>query len=271
MNTSYDTITLVSDTWLVAGHRVRRPTDPPGQEFSLDLLDISAKDNPKTRLGLSVSQLYKPGGHFAGLHSGEPAFYDPFASEFGSTQAPHSPSSSEVIIMAQIQNYSSETMEPVKEPSAYCVALRLGQLLGFADQCGYIPWDEWKGYTFTSEKVFDKYPYSNFCVSGCSLVDPLELGTNKLTAQICEFDPQGGLHISPSYGDSPADAHSTSLVDINTEAKNRAEEGGGVLSTLPPPRGAMVEFTPEAEDLTGFWTNVTIVEDNLIVVSVCGF
>jgi hypothetical protein len=254
MNTFYDTINIVSDTWLVAGYASPR-VDP---EFALYLIDTSAQPIRETHLELDVPQSYRCGGHFSGLHSGESVAYDRFPVESG-PQHLFLPSSSEVLFTALIKNYDTKT----DGIAAYCITLRLSELLKFAKQGGDIPWKGWEGYTSTSEVVSTNLAFSDFSVSGRRLLGPLEeVEPGKLTTVIHEFDPSDGYPFVVTG--------STSLMDTEVEVRKSEQGGEGEEVMIKPPlRPVKVRLNSRREDLVEVWTNAAIVEDELLTVAVC--
>lgn len=212
-----------------------------------------AKPIQETRFLLDVPPAYMRGGHILGLHSGE--------LESRSEQ-------SKAIITVRIHNRPTK----MRAIATCCVTLYLCDFLELAKQGGEIPWRDWEGYTFTSEKEFDTHVYSDFSVSGSCLVGPLEeVRPNWLEVEIQEFDFRCGSHVFTSDGDSPVGTDSASLVDIEVM---RGEEGDGswevVRKVSPSAQRVTLQFTYEGRDLTGLWTNVAIVGGHLTIVFVCG-
>ena len=250
---------LVNNTCLVAGYA----TDSPLPGFALELIDLSGKPIKQTNLVLNIPPSYSSDGHFCGLHSGETLLYDPSPTKLLS-QHPFSPGSSEVIITAQINSSNVET----KEIAIYCVTLRLCELLELAKQGGDIPWEEWKGHAFPWGKVFAKDIFSDFRVSGWRLVGPLEeVSPDILETEIHEFCPWRGPHVSTSDEASFAGTGPAALTDSEPKEKKEGKRGKNVTNKLSPPNLVTVEFS--AQVMAGFWTNVTVVEDDLIIFTVC--
>ncbi|KAF9651374.1 hypothetical protein BDM02DRAFT_3110812 [Thelephora ganbajun] len=247
-NTYYETLTLFSDTWLVAGYAFRPVDDRLPDNYALHLVDTSTKPVETTRFELSVPS-YGDHGHFAGLHSGESAFYGP-PSEVG-PQPPFLPTSSEAIVTARIQMCDTTT----DEHAAYCVTLRLCELLELAKRGGpYVRWEDWAAYTSIWEKKgLIQHIFSDFCVSGWRLACPLKgVEPGKLTFEIHEFNSCCGPP--------------TSLSNV----KKGKESEGKVASNLRSSKRVkelVFKCTEGLEDLTNLSTNVMITEDNLILVT----
>lgn len=259
-NTFYDVITLVSDTWLVAGYACLPPGSYRGSlspgtqgavqdssndrfpEFALDLINTSVEPIQKTRFRLRVPSRFRSDGHFFGLNSGESVSHDP----------------SRVIITARIHNHD----KAAQGIAVYCITLPLGKLLELANakQGGDIPWEEWGIYASTSERIHTKHVFSDYSASGRRLIGPLEqVGPKDLEIEIHEFHHLWAPLISPSDGNSSADTDSAPLTEM--------VEGEG--DKRPPLKPIIVRFTMEVEDLTELWTILTIRDDDLVVVSVC--
>jgi hypothetical protein len=263
-NTYYETITLFSDTWLVAGYAFLPTDERCPDSYSLHLMDTSADPIKKVRFELSVPS-YGDHGHFAGVHSGESAFYEPSPSEFG-PQPPFLPIPSEAIITARIQMCYTAT----NEHAAYCVTLRLCELMELAKrEETFVPWKDWAPYTSIWEKKgLIQHIFSDFCVSGWRFVCPLkEIGPDELTFEIHEFNSRCGPPASLSNGDLPMDTEPASFVG------SRVKGGKDVSNIRSSERVKELVFKWKEGmgDLTNVSTNVMITEDNLILVSVCGF
>jgi hypothetical protein len=267
-NTYYETLTLFSGTWLVAGYAFRPTDERFPDKYALHLIDTSTTPVKKTRFDLSVP-LYGDHGHFAGLHSGETALYEPPPSESG----PHPPFfsiPSEAIITARIQMCDTTT----DEHAAYCVTLRLRELLELAKRSGgHVSWGNWAPYTSIWEKKgLTQHIFSDFCVSGWRLVCPLkEVGPDKLTFEIHEFNSRcGPPSLLLDQGSAGVDAGLDFFMDTGA---GRRKEGEGVVSNLRSServKELVFKSKEGMEDLTNLSTNVMITEDNLILVTVSG-
>lgn len=263
-NTYYETLTLFCDTWLVAGYAFRPTDERFPDSYALHLIDTSTTLNKETRFELSVPS-YGDHGHFAGLHSGESALYEPPSSEFG-PQPSFVPIPSEAIITARIQMCDNTT----DEHAAYCVTLRLRELLELAersDRC--VQWKDWAPYTsIWEQKGLTQHIFSDFCVSGWRLVCPLKnIGPDTLTFEIHEFNSRCGPFVSIPDGTLSTDTDSTSLMDMGVM---ESEEFEKVTSNLQPServRELVFKRKEGMEDVASLSTNVMITEDNLILVT----
>lgn len=192
MNTSYDTVTLVRDTWLVAGYSCREAGYPRRNrsttDYALFLMDTSAKSIRSTLFQIRPAPHYvENDGYFSGLHSGESALYNRDLLESG----PHplsSPDPPEDIITAVIQHTDTRK----GESSAYCITMRISKLLELGNQGKtWITRGEWEHHTFTSQKVFTEHDSRSFSVSGWRLVWRLQrTGQGACKVEVQEFDPQ---------------------------------------------------------------------------------
>jgi hypothetical protein len=268
-NTYYETLTIFNDTWLVTGYAFRPADDSFPDRYALDLLDTSTPPVLKTRFELSVPS-YGDHGHFAGLHSGESAFYEPPSSD--GPQPPFFPTPSEVILTARIQMCDTTT----DEHAAYCVTLRLCELLELAKRGETsILWEDWAAYTSIWEKKgLIQHIFSDFCVAGWRLACPLkDVEPDKLTFEVHEFNSRRAPPVSLSNGNSSADTDLASPVDTNVKKGKESEET--VVSNLRSSERVKElvfkwkeEWKEGVEDLTNLSTNVMITEDNLILVTV---
>jgi len=224
-------------------------------------MDTVTNPVQKTKFELSVPS-YGDHGHFAGLHSGESAFYEA-PSLNSSPRPPFLPTPSEAIITARIQMCDTTT----EEHASYCVTLRLCELLELAKRGETsVPWEDWAHYTSVWEKKrLIQHIFSDFCVSGWRLACPLkEVGPDKLIFEIHEFNSRRGP--PASLGNSFADADSASM------GANVKDKGGErVVSDLRSSKRVkelVFKRKEGMEDLTNLSTNVMITEDNLILVTV---
>jgi len=249
-NTYYETLTLFSDTWLVAGYAFRPTDDRLPDSYALHLMDTSITPVKKTRLELFVPS-YGDHGHFAGLHSGESALYESPSSDTG-PPPPFLPTPSEAIVTARIQMCDTMT----DEHAAFCVTLRLRELFELAKRGdAYIPWEDWAAYTSVWEKKrLIQHIFSDFCVSGWRLACPLkEVGPDELTFEIHEFNSRCGPPVPLSKGSSSADGSEWAMNELRSS--KRVKE-------------LVFKWKGGKEDLTSLSTNVMITEDNLILVTV---
>ena len=157
------------------------------------------------------------------------------------------------------------------EHAAYCVTLRLCELLELAKQGEtYVPWEDWADYTSIWEKKgLIQHIFSDFCVSGWRLACPLkEVEPDKLTFEIHEFNSRRGSPVSISNRNS-VDIDSASPTGMDMKEGEECEEG--VVSNLRSSnhvRELVFKWKEGLEDLTNLSTNVMITEDNLILVTV---
>ena len=243
MNTYYDTITLISNTLLVAGYAFHSLDMEP--EFALDLIDTSTEPVRKTRLELYVPPSYRSDGHFFGLHSGESALYN----SKPDPQHPFSPFTPEVIITAWVQNHDAET----DGFTVYCVASRVCEFLELAKRGGNIPWEGWKGLTITPGAALT-HTYTYFSVLGLRLEGPLEeINLDEFVTLIHEFDPRCAPLVSSSDEELIAATDSFSLMDAEVEEREmdpggEAEEGD--MGWLPPLGPVSVGLAFSLEDKT---------------------
>jgi len=250
----------------VAGYAFRPADDHLPDHYALHLINMSTKPVQETRFELSVPS-YGDHGHFAGLHSGESAFYEPPPSEIG-PQPPFLPAPSEAIITARIQMCDTTA----NEHAAYCVTLRLCELLELAKRGEtHVPWEDWAAYTSIWEKKgLIQHIFSDFCVSGWRLACPLkEVEPDKLTFEIHEFNSRRGPTVSLSNGNPSTDTDSASPAGANVKEGNKSVEK--VASNLRPSKRVkelVFKWKEGMEDLTDLSTNVMITEDNLILVTV---
>ena len=250
----------------MAGYAFRPTDERLPDSYALHLIDTSTTSNKETRFELSVPS-YGDHGHFAGLHSGESALYEPPSSEFG-PQPSFVPIPSEAIITARIQMCDNTT----DEHAVYCVTLRLRELLELAERSDpVVQWGDWALYTSIWEKKgLTQHIFSDFCVSGWRLVCPLkEIGPGTLTFEIREFNSRCESSVSLSDGALSTDTDSTSLMDVEV---TESEEVVKVVSNLQPServRELVFKRKDGMEDLASLSTNVMITEDNLILVTVC--
>ena len=263
-NTYYETLTLFSGTWLVAGYAFRPTDDRFPDSYALHLIDTSVIPVQKTIFELSIPS-YGDHGHFAGLHSGESALYEPPSSD--DPQPPFLPTPSEAIVTARIQMCDTTT----DEHAAYCVTLRLCELLELTkrgNSC--IPWEDWATYTSIWEKKgLIQHIFSDFCVAGWRLACPLkDVEPDKLTFEVHEFNSRRGPPVSLLDGGSSVDANLASPTGTNVEGK---ESEGKVMSNLRSSKRVkelVFKWKEGVEDPTNLSTNVMITEDNIILVTV---
>ena len=244
-----------------------RPTDERFPDsYALHLIDTSTTSSKETRFELSVPS-YGDHGHFAGLHSGEASLYEPPSSEFG-PQPSFVPIPSEAIITARIQMCDNTT----DEHAAYCVTLRLRELLGLAERSDrFVQWKDWAPYTSIWEKKgLTQHIFSDFCVSGWRLVCPLkEIRPDTLTFEIHEFNSRCGSLVSLLDETLSTNTDSTSFMNIGVMENEEVER---VMSNLRPServRELVFKRKEGMEDFGSLSTNVMITEDNLILVTVC--
>ena len=257
-NTYYETLTLLNNTWLVAGYAFRPTDDRYPDNYALHLMETSTEPIKKTRFELSVPS-YGDHGHFAGLHSGESAIYETPPS----TEPPFLPVPSEAIITARIQMCDTTT----DEHAAYCVTLRLCELLKLAKRGQTrVPWAEWEPYTSIWEKKgLVQHIFSDFCVSGWRLACPLvEVEADKITFEIHEFNSRCGSLVSLSNGNSSPDTDPTSP----TEGDENEKKVVSNFRSSKRVKELVFKHKEGIEDLTSLSTNVMITEDNLILVTV---
>ena len=251
----------------MAGYAFRPADDRLPDSYALHLIDTSTTPVQKTKFELAVPP-YGDHGHFAGLHSGESAFYEPPSSD-ASPRPPFLPAPSEAIITARIQMCDTMT----DEHAAYCVTLRLCELLELgkrSERC--VPWEDWAAYTSTWEKKrLIQHIFSDFCVSGWRLACPLkEVGPDKMTFEIHEFNSRGGPSASLSKTNSSSDTDSVSLAGANVkQGKDGEEKAVNDLRSSKRVKELVFKWKEGMEDLTNLSTNVMITEDNLILVTVC--
>lgn len=243
-----------------------RPTDERFPDnYALHLIDTSTTPVRKTILELSVPQ-YGDHGHFAGLHSGESAFYEPPSPD--GPQAPFLPTPSEAIVTARIQMCDTTT----DEHAAYCVTLRLCELLELAKQGGtFVPWKDWADYTSIWEKKgLIQHIFSDFCVAGWKLACPLkDVKPDTLTFEIHEFNSRRGPPTSLSLEDSSTDTDQTPPTDTTVkETKGGEEKVVSNLRSSKRVRELVFKWKEGVENPTNLSTNVIITEDNLILVTV---
>ena len=229
-------------------------------------MDTSITPVQKTKFELSVPS-YGDHGHFAGLHSGESAFYETPSSN-SSPRPPFLPTPSEAIITARIQMCDTTT----EEHASYCVTLRLCELLELAKRGETsVPWEDWAPYTSVWEKKrLIQHIFSDFCVSGWRLACPLkEVGPDKLIFEIHEFNSRCGPLVSLSNEGSSADPDPASSMSTDMKKEKGSEEK--VVSDLRSSKRVkelVFKRKEGMEDLTNLSTNVMITEDNLILVTV---
>jgi len=249
----------------VAGYAFRPTDDRYPDNYALHLIDTSTVPVRKTVFDISVPP-YGDHGHFAGLHSGESAFYEPPSPD--DPQAPFLPIPSEAIVTARIQMCDTTT----EEHAAYCVTLRLCELLELAKRDDpLVPWEEWAAYTSIWEKKgLIQHIFSDFCVAGWRLVCPLkDVKSDRLTFEVHEFNSRRGSPVTLTNGNSSTDPNSASP----TGAAVREGKGGEevVVSNLRSSkrvRELVFKWKEGLENPTSLSTNVMITEDNLILVTV---
>lgn len=227
-------------------------------------MDTSTTPVQKIRFELSVPS-YGDHGHFAGLHSGESASYGPPSSESG-PQPPFLPIPSEAIITARIQMCYTAT----NEHAAYCVTMRLCELLELAKRGEtFVPWKDWAPYTSIWEKKgLVQHIFSDFCVSGWRFVCPLkEVGPDKLTFEIHEFNSRCGPPVSLSDGTMPMDTDSTPFAGANEKTGRNVSK----IRSSERVKELVFKWKEGMGDLENVSTNVMITEDNLILVTVRRF
>lgn len=250
----------------MAGYAFRPTDDRLPDSYALHLMDASTTPVQKIRFELSVPS-YGDHGHFAGLHSGESAFYEPPSSN-GNPQPPFLPTPSEAIVTARIQMCDTAA----DEHAAYCITLRLCQLLELAKRCEtYVKWEDWAPYTSVWEKKrLIQHIFSDFCVSGWRLACPLkEVGSDKLTFEIHEFNSRCGPPVPLSTLGSSAIANPTPSADTNVKkGKDREEKVERGLQSSKRVKELVFKWKEGTEDLSNLSTNVMITEDNLILVTV---
>jgi hypothetical protein len=159
-----------------------------------------------------------------------------------------------------------------EEHASYCVTMRLCELLKLAKR-GETPvlWEDWAPYTSVWEKKrLIRHIFSDFCVSGWRLACPLkEIGPGELVFEIHEFNSRHGPPVSPSKGNSSADADPASSTSMNVKKEKDSEKR--VVSDLRSSKRVkelVFKRKEGTEDLTNLSTNVMITEDNLILVTV---
>ena len=249
----------------MAGYAFRPTDDRYPDNYALHLIDTSTVPVRKTVFDISVPP-YGDHGHFAGLHSGESAFYEPPSPD--DPQAPFLPIPSEAIVTARIQMCDTTT----EEHAAYCVTLRLCELLELAKRDDpLVPWEEWAAYTSIWEKKgLIQHIFSDFCVAGWRLVCPLkDVKSDRLTFEVHEFNSRRGSPVTLTNGNSSTDPNSASP----TGAAVREGKGGEevVVSNLRSSkrvRELVFKWKEGLENPTSLSTNVMITEDNLILVTV---
>jgi len=266
-NTYFETITLSSDTWLVAGYAFRPTDDRFPDNYALHLIDTSNVPVRKTVFEISVPS-YGDHGHFAGLHSGESAFYEPPSPD--GPQPPFLPTPSEAIVTARIQMCDTTT----EEHAAYCVTLRLCELLGLAERGdSFVPWDDWAAYTSIWEKKgLVQHIFSDYCVAGWRLVCPLkDVKPDRLTFEVHEFNSRRGPPAALSDGSLSTDTNSTSPTGATVTKGKGDEEVTSNLQSSKRVKELVFKWKEGVEDPTNLSTNVMITEDNLILVTVRQF
>ena len=249
----------------MAGYAFRPTDDRFPDNYALHLIDTSIVPVRKTIFELSIPS-YGDHGHFAGLHSGESAFYESPCPD--GPQAPFLPIPSEAIVTARIQMCDTTT----EEHAAYCVTLRLCELLELAKQGGaFVPWEDWVAYTSIWEKKgLVQHIFSDFCVAGWRLVCPLkDVKSDKLTFEVHEFNSRRGPPLSPSNGTPPTDSDSDSSAGTTVEkGMGGKEEVVSNLRSSKRVRELVFKWKEGVENPTRLSTNVMITEDNLILVTV---
>ena len=250
----------------MAGYAFRPTDDRLPDDYALCLMDTSTIPVPKIKFELSVPS-YGDHGHFAGLHTGESALYEP-PSWGSSPHPPFLPTPSEAIVTARIQMCDTTT----EEHAVYCVTLRLCELLQLAkrgEMC--VKWEDWAAYTSIWEKKrLFRHIFSDFCVSGWRLACPLkEIGPDSLTFEIHEFNSRCGQPASLSNGAPPLITNSDSCTGANMKkGRNSGEKVVGNFSSSKRVKELVFKWKEGMEELVNLSTNVMITEDNLILVTV---
>lgn len=226
-------------------------------------MDTSDTPVQKTKLELCVPS-YGDHGHFAGLHSGESAFYEAPSSNSG-PRPPFLPTPSEAIVTARIQMCDTAT----EEHASYCVTLRLWELLELAKWGeASVPWEDWAPYASIWEKKgLIQHIFSDFCVSGWRLACPLkEVGPGELIFEIHEFNSRCGPPVSLSNGGPSTVTNLACSTGTNVEKEK--EKIVSDLRSSKRVKELVFKRKEGMEDLTNLSTNVMITEDNLILVTV---
>ena len=252
----------------MAGYAFRPTDDRLPDNYALHLIDTSTAPVQTTVFELSVPS-YGDHGHFAGLHSGESAFYEPPSPD--GPQPPFLPIPSEAIVTARIQMCDTTT----EEHAAYCVTLRLRELLELAKQDGaFVPWEDWVDYTSIWEKKgLVQHIFSDFCVAGWRLACPLkDVKPDKLTFEVHEFNSRRGPPVSHSNGNPSTDANLASPTGTTAnKGKRCGEEVVSNFQSSKRVKELVFRWKEGVENPTNLSTNVMITEDNLILVTVCRF
>ena len=248
----------------MAGYAFRPTDDRFPDNYALHLIDVSTVPVQKTVFELSVPS-YGDHGHFAGLHSGELAFYEP--PSLDDPQPPFLPTPSESIITARIQMCDTTT----DEHAAYCVTLRLCELLELAKRGSTcVPWEDWATYTSIWEKKrLVQHIFSDFCVAGWRLACPLkDVEPDKLTFEVQEFNSRCGPPVSLPLENPSTDTNSVSPAGTDMKGKGGGEKAASNLRSSKRVKELVFKWKEGMEDPTNLSTNVMITEDNLILVTV---
>lgn len=159
-----------------------------------------------------------------------------------------------------------------EEHAAYCVTLRLCELLELAKQgVPFVPWKDWAAYTSIWEKKgLVQHIFSDFCVAGWRLVCPLkDVKPDELTFEVHEFNSRRGPSVTLSNGNSSTDPNSTYPTDTTAKTgKGGEEEVVSNLRSSKRVRELVFKWKEGVENPTNLSTNVMITEDNLILVTV---
>ena len=159
-----------------------------------------------------------------------------------------------------------------EEHAAYCVTLRLCELLELARQGDiFVPWDDWAEYTSIWEKKgLLQHIFSDYCVAGWRLACPLkDVEPDRLTFEVHEFNSRRGPLASISSGNSLTDTGPVSPTSVNVGSGLEGE--GRVPSNLRSServKELVFKWKEGTENPTNLSTNVMITEDNLILVTV---
>lgn len=147
MNTFYTSITLVSDTWLVAGY-IREEREHVYDQ-GLHLMDTSAESIRTTYFKISTPSLYNQQGGPWTLHSGESTSYDPKPRESFSR------SRQDGLIVALAQNYNTQA----GQISACCITMPISELLERGKKGkDRFKWEEWERDVYASVLKFQLHP-----------------------------------------------------------------------------------------------------------------
>ena len=161
-----------------------------------------------------------------------------------------------------------------EEHAAYCVTLRLRELLELAKRCDtFVPWEDWATYTSIWEKKgLVQHIFSDFCVAGWRLVCPLkDVKPDKLTFEVHEFNSRRGPPIPFSDGNLSADINSAYPTGTTVKKGKGGQEVVSNFQSSKRVKELVFKWKEGVEDPTNLSTNVMITEDNLILVTVCEF